>query len=70
MIRKVGEEFEYEGRKLKVVECDNCLGCYFRSASWIIPCNKPGIDNIVGKCDKAYRGGESVIFVEVKGGKK
>lgn len=70
MIRKIGEEFEYEGRKLKVVECDSCLGCYFRNVSRIIPCNKQGTDNIVGECAPAYRDGESVIFVEVKGGEK
>ena len=70
MIRKIGEEFEYEGKKLKVVECDDCLGCYFLNMSRVIPCSKPETRCIVGECAPAYRDEESVIFVEVKGGKK
>ena len=70
MIRKIGEEFEYEGKRLKVVECDNCLGCYFRNMSWIVPCNRPGSSDIIGPCSPVYRDGHGVIFVEVKGGER
>ena len=58
--RKVGEVFEYEGRKLKVMEeIDGCAGCCFREYS--CPNHR-----IVGEClyDKRSNN-KGVIFIDI-----
>ena len=61
--RKVGEVFEFEGHKLKVVDegtckCNECL-FYRRECSLI--------RNVIGSCSEVHRTDKkSVIFVEVK----
>ena len=63
MERKIGETFEYEGHKLKVVDegtckCNECI-FYRRECSLI--------RNVIGSCSEVHRTDKkSVIFVEVK----
>lgn len=60
--RKVGEIFEYEGKKLKVEEkvSSDCYGCFFDEQH--IPCSK----NTLGYCGSEFRTDKKeVIFVEV-----
>ena len=62
MERKIGETFEFEGHKLKVVDADSsgCRGCFFYKRD----CTS---GDVRGFCAKLYRTDkESVIFVEVK----
>ena len=58
--RKVGEVFEYEGRKLKVMEeIDGCAGCCFREYSC------PNI-RISGECLYSKRSNnKGVIFIDI-----
>lgn len=58
--RKVGEVFEYEGRKLKVMEeTDGCTGCYFREYS----CHN---HKIIGECLYSKRSNnKGVIFIDI-----
>ena len=60
--RKVGEVFEYEGRKLKVVEAEiRCGNCFFHKGC----CTR--INRTTGECKSSKRSdNESVVFVEVK----
>ena len=60
--RRIGEVFEYEGKKLKVVEGENeCDKCYFYNK---IYCTR--IDRIAGACLMSRRiDNKSVKFVEV-----
>ena len=62
MERKIGETFEYEGKKLKVVEGENeCDKCYFYKESYCA-----SIDRIAGACLMSRRiDNKSVKFVEV-----
>lgn len=48
--RPIGEIFEYNGVKLKVVEGDTCRGCYFR---FEIQCIYPL--NVRGHCGASDR---------------
>ena len=66
MERKIGEVFEYDGKKLRVIEepFDTCDGCYFNGKV----CQEASILNIIGNCgciilrkDKI-----NIIFKEVK----
>ena len=59
--RKVGEVFEYEGRKLKVMEeTDGCTGCYFREYS----CHANR--RIIGECIYNKRSNnKGVIFIDI-----
>ena len=63
MERKIGETFDFEGHKLKVVDegtckCNECL-FYRRECSLI--------RNVIGSCSEVHRTDKkSVIFVEVK----
>lgn len=62
--RKVGEVFEYQGKKLKVMETANnlCFDCYFFDGGH---CQKTGRE--CGHCQPDNRSDyKSVIFVEVK----
>lgn len=64
MERKIGEIFNYNGKKLKVVESkeDYCNNCYLYYGN---VCTNS--DKIRGKCSKRNRSdNKSVIFVEVK----
>lgn len=66
MERQIGEVFEYDGKKLRVIEepCDTCDGCYFNGKV----CQEASILKIIGNCgciilrkDKI-----NIIFKEVK----
>lgn len=66
MERKIGEVFEYDGKKLRVIEepFDTCDGCYFNGKV----CQQASILKIIGNCgciilrkDKI-----NIIFKEVK----
>ena len=60
--RKVGEVFEYKGKKLQVKECaySGCDGCFFDEQH--IPCSK----NVAGYCGSMFRTDKKkVIFVEI-----
>ena len=61
--RKIGETFEFEGHKLKVVDKDSygCDGCFFLNRE----CSS--IKDVRGFCSKEYRtDNKHVIFVEAK----
>lgn len=61
MERKIGETFEFEGKKLQVKESafPGCDGCFFDEQS--IPCSK----NVSGYCGFRFRADKKkVIFVE------
>lgn len=61
MERKVGEIFDYEGKKLEVIESksNGCAGCFFDEQH--IPCSK----NTLGYCGSEFRTDKKeVIFVE------
>ena len=60
MERKIGEVFEYEGKKLQVKESasSGCDGCFFDEQH--IPCSK----YVAGYCDKFRADKKKVIFVE------
>ena len=63
MERKIGEAFEYEGKKLKVVEDERnvCFDCYFFDGVY---CQKTGRER--GSCERRERADyKPVIFVEV-----
>ena len=60
--RKIGEEFDYNGITLKVVEDDNCSNCYF---GFLPDCyNKR---EVTGGCSRTERRDKtSVIFKKLK----
>ena len=63
MERKIGETFEHEGKKLKVVEDERnlCFDCYFFDGVY---CQKTGRE--CGSCEQRERADyKPVIFVEV-----
>ena len=63
MERKIGETFEYEGKKLKVVETEKnlCFDCYFYDG---VNCQKTERES--GECSDSKRADyKPVIFVEV-----
>lgn len=63
MERKIGEVFEYQGKKLRVqyVPEENCKGCFFDG------CCTRGAKSVTGYCDEENRtDGSFVIFTEVK----
>ncbi len=60
MERKLGEVFEFEGKKLKVVESDSCTCCYFNYA-----CTEED-EKQLGKCLDVHReDGKNIVFKEV-----
>ena len=67
MERKIGEEFEYNGVRLKVVEEDFCENCYFRDKHENESCARSGHISVSGSCSKAKREDhKSVQFIEIK----
>lgn len=63
MERKIGETFEFEGHKLKVVDKDSygCDGCFFLNRECSL------IKDVIGLCSGEYRTDKKrVIFVEAK----
>lgn len=61
MERKIGETFEYEGEKLKVVNAGTaCDGCYFKGKS----CDNRNYD-ITGICGWTRKDNQSVRFIKV-----
>ena len=62
--RKIGEVFEYEGKKLKVMETEGstCYNCYFKERDCDCDTRK-----VLGECIRGTRtDNKPVIFVEVK----
>ena len=67
MERKIGEEFEYNGVKLKVVEADGCDECYFRHITpFASACSLSKHYNIHGCCNIARGDRKSVQFIKVE----
>ena len=66
MKRKIGEEFEYEGVKLKVVEAHNyCESCYFDGTREC--CSDKFTATVIGECMPMQRDDyEEVIFEKVE----
>ena len=65
MERQIGEQFDFDGVKLEVVENEDnhCEGCYFYK--WII-CRFPAVANNTGMCSATEREDKKeVIFKEV-----
>ena len=46
MERKIGETFDYNGKKLEVVEGIGCAGCYFPYVGSL--CSYPDVKNATG----------------------
>ena len=63
MERKIGDTFEYQGKKLIVEEnkSDNCVGCFFNGQCPLIVRQTAGECQAESRVDNKY-----VIFVEVK----
>ena len=62
MERKIGETFEYEGKKLKVEEDKNfsCHGCFFNKKCTV------AVKKTAGQCQAGFRGdNKDVVFVKV-----
>ena len=67
MERKIGEEFEYNGVRLKVVEADGCDECYFRHITpFASACSLSKHYNIHGCCNIARGDRKSVQFIKVE----
>ena len=67
MERKIGEEFEYNGVRLKVVEEDLCENCYFRDKRENEPCVRSEHISVSGTCSRQKRKDhKSVQFIEIK----
>ena len=67
MERKIGEEFEYNGVRLKVVEGDFCENCYFRDKRENEPCVRSEHISVSGACSKQKREDhKSVQFIKIK----
>ena len=66
MERKIGEVFECNGVRLKVVEGEGCENCYFHN---LVPlgnvCKFGEYMDIRGKCGTIREDGKSVQFVKV-----
>lgn len=67
MERQIGEQFDYEGVRLEVVESeedDGCAGCYFMDSMF---CNKGGVLDIAGYCFSSSRKDKKdVVFKKVE----
>ena len=67
MERKIGEEFEYNGVRLKVVEGEGCENCYFHNlvpSGNVFKCGE--YMKIRGKCSTIREDGKSVQFIKVE----
>ena len=65
MERGIGDQFEYNGVTLEVVEHQDCLGCYFYKH--YIRCNNTAIRETLGACEDFKRNDlKNIIFKEVK----
>ena len=63
MERKIGEVFECNGVRLKVVEGEGCENCYFYN---LVSCKFGEYMDIRGKCGTIREDGKSVQFVKVE----
>ena len=67
MERKIGEVFECNGVRLKVVEADECDKCYFAYKRKYGACTRGKYISISGFCSEANREDrKSVQFIEIK----
>ena len=67
MERKIGEEFEYNGVRLKVVEEYGCNKCYFRHLKYYPgACSSSEHYNIHGCCNISRNDRKSVQFIKVE----
>ena len=67
MERKIGEEFEYNGVRLKVVEAGGCDKCYFLHLKYYpSACSSSEHYNIHGRCNVSRNDKKSVQFVKVE----
>ena len=65
MERDVGDQFEYNGVTLEVVEHKDCLGCYFHKN--YIRCNNTTIRETIGACEDFKRNDlKNIIFKETE----
>lgn len=67
MERPVGDQFNYEGVTLEVVQVENfsCKGCYFYDTK--IQCRLESVRDHIGHCTESYRKDKKiVIFKEAK----
>lgn len=64
MERQIGEQFDYDGETLEVVESGSCKGCYFFKG--VINC-EGSIDFIEGYCGPFNRQDrKAVVFKKVE----
>lgn len=67
MERKIGEEFEYNGVRLKVVEGEECKNCYFVDKHKGKVCDRNKNISVSGFCSGTNReDSKSVEFIEIK----
>ena len=67
MERKIGEVFEYNGVRLKVVEGEGCENCYFHKITPLrYACKLSEHLHIHGNCGTVREDGKSVQFVKVE----
>ena len=67
MERKIGEVFEHDGVRLKVVEADECDKCYFAYKHKYGACTRSKYISISGFCSEANREDhKSVQFIKIK----
>lgn len=65
MERQIGEQFDYDGVRLEVVESGPCKGCHFFKTGYHVYCEEHDID-VTGDCGPFNRGDrKSVIFKKV-----
>lgn len=65
MERQIGEQFEYGGVTLEVVESGACKGCYFFNTGYHVYCEEHDSE-ITGDCGPFNRvDGKSVSFKKV-----
>ena len=64
MERLIGEQFEYSGVTLEVVENSSCIGCYFYDGG--ISCSVYNDDSIEDCGPNRRSDGKSVIFKKVE----
>lgn len=78
MERKVGEQFEFYGQMMEVVESEFCDGCgFYVNETWtcgIADLRRAGLDHeadqineVVGLCGRGRSDGKKVKFVNVEG---
>ena len=62
MERDVGDQFEYNGVTLEVMQVENfsCKGCYFYNTN--INCKPQTVRDHIGHCTESYRKDKKIVI--------